>query len=211
MSTPPAPGLRERKRAETRLRLEQAAVELVQRDGLERLTVDAIAARADVSSRTFFNYFDSKEDAILGIHDENLTDAVVAHHLDTHDHSDPVASVVAFLATIWLPAAPEAAELHEARMAIAEQHPELLGRQLAQINRMGEAVGGTVRAIVERSGRFAGSATTPEQAVSTMLGLCTGTLHAVVREWLAGDRSRPFTSLADDAVARARTVLTALL
>ena len=50
-------GLRDRKREETRSRLESAAVTLVLRDGLEHATVDSISAMADVSSRTFFNYF----------------------------------------------------------------------------------------------------------------------------------------------------------
>ena len=66
MTTAPM-GLRERKRAQTRHRLEEAAVGLALRDGLDKVTIDAISERADVSPRTFFNYFDSKEDAILGV------------------------------------------------------------------------------------------------------------------------------------------------
>ena len=60
-------GLRERKRAQTRRRLEEAAIGLALRDGLDKVTIDAISERADVSPRTFFNYFDSKDDAILGV------------------------------------------------------------------------------------------------------------------------------------------------
>ncbi|MFT4202099.1 MAG: helix-turn-helix domain-containing protein [Gordonia sp. (in: high G+C Gram-positive bacteria)] len=48
-------------------RIHDAAVELTRRDGLADATVSAIAERAGVSRRTFFNYFDSKEDAVLGI------------------------------------------------------------------------------------------------------------------------------------------------
>lgn len=59
-------GLRERKKHETRLALERAAVELATRDGLDSLTVDDIAAAANVSTRTFFNYFPSKDDALVG-------------------------------------------------------------------------------------------------------------------------------------------------
>ena len=60
-------GLRERKRAQTRRRLEEAAIDLALRDGLDQVTIEAITERADVSRRTFFNYFDSKDDAILGL------------------------------------------------------------------------------------------------------------------------------------------------
>jgi AcrR family transcriptional regulator len=60
-------GLRERKKAETRRALAKAALDLADRLGPERVTVEAIAEAAGVSPRTFFNYFPSKEDAIVGI------------------------------------------------------------------------------------------------------------------------------------------------
>ena len=59
-------GLRERKKRETARAIEVAAVELAAEFGLSEVTVDAISQRADVTSRTFFNYFASKEDAVLG-------------------------------------------------------------------------------------------------------------------------------------------------
>jgi AcrR family transcriptional regulator len=60
-------GLRERKKAETHQALASAALHLADKLGPERVTVEAIAEAAGVSPRTFFNYFSSKEDAIVGI------------------------------------------------------------------------------------------------------------------------------------------------
>src|SRR4029453_19533866 len=68
----PALGLRERKKQRTRAMLIDAAVELCDRQGFERTTVDQIAAIADVSPRTFSRYFATKDAIALALIDEAL-------------------------------------------------------------------------------------------------------------------------------------------
>jgi AcrR family transcriptional regulator len=61
----PCLGLRERKKLETFRGLQSAARRLACERGLDNVTIDEIADTANVSKRTFFNYFDSKEAAIV--------------------------------------------------------------------------------------------------------------------------------------------------
>lgn len=65
-------GLRERKKRQTREDLHRAALDLVEEKGFSAVTTDEIAARAGVSARTFFNYFASKDGAVLGQSAEDL-------------------------------------------------------------------------------------------------------------------------------------------
>jgi AcrR family transcriptional regulator len=63
---PPAPGRRQRRAAETRLRLFRCALYLFAERGFSNVTIEQITDAADVGKGTFFNYFESK-DHVLGV------------------------------------------------------------------------------------------------------------------------------------------------
>mgnify|MGYP002712138839 FL=1 len=68
-------GIREQKRRETRLRIRNEAARLVDEHGYDKVTVDDICRDAGISRRTFFNYVDSKDEAILGSFPFSFSDA----------------------------------------------------------------------------------------------------------------------------------------
>ncbi|WNV75501.1 mycofactocin system transcriptional regulator [Geodermatophilus sp. DSM 44513] len=81
-------------RADTRARLQQAALELSTRDGFEQVTADDIAEAAGTSRRTFFRCFATKADAVwgeFGAHVDRLERLLAA----TRDDQPVLASICA--------------------------------------------------------------------------------------------------------------------
>lgn len=64
--------LRERKKLETRNRVLDTAIQLFQEQGFEQTSIDEIAARANISRGTFFNYFANKEAVLLELAQNEL-------------------------------------------------------------------------------------------------------------------------------------------
>ena len=72
-------GLRERKKATTKSTIQQCALQLFSAHGYDATTVEQIAETAGVSRRTFFRYFQTKEDVVLhDAYDERIVEAFEA-------------------------------------------------------------------------------------------------------------------------------------
>jgi AcrR family transcriptional regulator len=201
------PGLRERKRSETRSRLETAAVSLVLANGLENTTIDAICAAADVSSRTFFNYFESKEDAILGLRDPDLTDDAISEVLARGGTTDPVESIIRLLFGVLNPTIASSA-LFSSRMRIVKEHPGLLGRMADQMQRMNEQFAAAIRPILREAPSFnAESPADFDLSIEVILALCGSATRAVVKEWAANGSQAPLEAIEQRAIELVKTTV----
>ncbi|XVV01150.1 TetR/AcrR family transcriptional regulator [Actinosynnema sp. CA-248983] len=124
------PGLRDRKKRLTRDALSRAAVTLAAERGLDHVTVEDVSAAADVSARTFFNYFGSKEEAVVGPDPEagpRIRKRVVDHPAER----GPVEAVKAALLAEVAENLAGDRELWLLRMKVVQRDPVLLVRAFA--------------------------------------------------------------------------------
>lgn len=200
---PPPPGLRDRKRAATRARIEAAAIDLVLRDGLDGATVEAISARADISPRTFFNYYDSKDAAILGLQPETPEDEARTGTAD----DDPVRAVVALIVATMGVARHGSTDLHQRRVEVLRRHPEVISSQFAQLHARKSRLVDHVRRILAGHDRFRDDPDISGRAV-IVLALCASAVRAAVETWAeAGPADSPVVDEVDVIEQRALALI----
>jgi AcrR family transcriptional regulator len=167
-------GLRERKRIATRRSIQLAAVELASKRGFDRVTIDEISHVANVSPRTFFNYFPSKESAIIG----ELPELPDAESIERFVEAGPAEPILEGICTLLIAAidigdmgggdvggrvagAGDAAgedqetdasigpvsvqQLHTLRRALLKDNPELFALRMASMHSFEDALSGVVQ------------------------------------------------------------------
>lgn len=120
-------GLRELKKAKTRVAIQKHAIRLVRERGYSRTTVEQIARAACVSPSTFFRYFRTKEDAVMY---GTLDALIIRAFADQPSHLAPVRALANACrqATAQL-SAKKIGEIRD-QMALVLETPELRERML---------------------------------------------------------------------------------
>ncbi|NCT91775.1 TetR family transcriptional regulator [Cellulomonas sp. APG4] len=191
-------GLRERQKRARRDALVDAAHALVEADGLEAVTVDAICRRAGVSTRTFFNYFESKDDAVLGLPPWRLDDEAT-RVFAAGGPTGRLGADVTTLVQSLVDRHPVARHRIACAMELAEREPALLTRQVAAFHRHHLEV---AQLVATRLGAAVGD---PQVEAATALVLAL--VRASFVEWFAGDEERPVSELVPGVVTRLRDLL----
>jgi AcrR family transcriptional regulator len=128
-------GLRERKKQRTRRALVEAALRLFDEKGFDETTLAEIAAEADVSTRTFFSYFASKEDVVFydSARKMELAAATVAGRAPGESPGDVLLRIVEESLT-WLTTYEELTfEDAELRIRLVLKEPTLRARALVML------------------------------------------------------------------------------
>jgi AcrR family transcriptional regulator len=131
----PVEGLRERKKRERGQALRRAAIDLALEKGYHNVTVEDICERCAVSRRTFFNYYSSKEEALLGradtVFDEEDQPAIEEFEAGG-PHGSLIADLEHLLTFIVGTRMSKREEMHQYHLML-KQDPSLLQMQMARM------------------------------------------------------------------------------
>lgn len=181
--TPTDISLRERKKVETRRTIRRVALDLATAGGLEALTVEAIADGADISPRTFFNYFAHKEDALV----TDAAAAAAALHpqiVARPAEESPLRAIREVLAANDLFSLMNTERDRTlARQKLVQQHPTLVSRQLAQHVLMEKSLSETV---AERLGTDAQTDLRPD----LIAGVAGAAMRIAIKRWTESDEEK---------------------
>ncbi|HEU5160562.1 MAG TPA: TetR family transcriptional regulator [Streptosporangiaceae bacterium] len=180
----PAPtGRRERKKQRTREALIDAAYTLFAEKGFEATTVEEIADLVDVSSRTFFRYFSSKEDVVLTFQEEQF--AAMKAALAARPPDEPVITAMRNAGVAVMRASEEGEYGFDLQKFVCvqqmmESSPALFGRSLEHGQKKQAEI---TRIVAERMGVDPAADMRPHVAA----GAASCAFRAAYDLWIHGD------------------------
>jgi AcrR family transcriptional regulator len=170
----PRTGLRERKKSKVREQLKRYALQLFLQHGYEATTIEQIAEKAEVSPRTFFRYFASKEDLIF---DDAYDERLIASFQAQGAQLSVVGALRAALRIVFTQLPDEERLYEQQRHAIILATPALQVRNGHELLRNIELLAGL---IAERTHQQ-----TSDLAVRTLAGALAG---VIISAHMEGDK-----------------------
>jgi AcrR family transcriptional regulator len=189
-------GMRERTRRIVRSELTVVAQDLFVEHGYDATTVDQIAAAAGMSKRTFFRYFASKDDLVIGKYD--LFGDKMADALTTRPADEPVWQSLrrVFDIVVGYMEDPQQRARNDAMERIVQSTPTLNAGYLQKVSRMQRLLVDGVRARLTNP-----QADLSDPRPAAIVGAAFACLIAAQTTWSACGQNRPFTELLDESMA----------
>ena len=194
---PPPVSLRERKKLATRRELRRVALRMIAERGYSNVTVEEIAEAANVSPRTFFNYFPTKEAALFGADPElaEATREAIVHQ----SPGEPVVTVLRAIMTNQAKAVVnEFAELGGeplewlARMRASRTDPHLHAARAAQMAAI-------ERSLAEAIAQRLGTTLDRDPYPGLLASIATGVFRSSISFWGSSGGTVPLERLVDRA------------
>ena len=120
------PGLREKQKAATRNEITRTGVGLFVTQGFANTTIEQIVAPLGIAKRTFFRYFETKDDVVFAWYEEKTAELVI-ELLNRPEHEKPFRAICETLASLL--------QRYDANpdwtwklVCLAKETPSLLGR-----------------------------------------------------------------------------------
>lgn len=186
--------LRETKRRATRAAIEEHATGLVAEHGIEHVTVEDICAAVGISKRTFFNYVDSKETAVLGdpprLPDEAERAGFLAHRHDKLLHRVVDLNIQMTLSSQLIDSE-RRTEILKRRKEIRHRHPQLILQRSASFHQLHHDLRDLLMDYFTAYPDARATASSPAQEASTIVTLSGNAVQLGYMSWLHGTDNSP--------------------
>lgn len=182
-------GLRERKRRATKRTIQRAVLTLAAERGFDNVTVDEVSRAADIAPRTFFNYFPTKEAALLGDLPQAPSEAAIEQFVAGGPSGEFFRDFGELMAE-QLAGFTGDREFHQLRHCVFRDSPHLSKLHFGNLREMEERYAEVIRRRLDADAHRRGSAV-PEEDAWLLSNIASGTMRAAFMAWVRADDETP--------------------
>jgi len=177
--------LRARRRRQTTADIHDAALRLAREEGFDNVTIEQISAEAGISQRTFFNYFPTKESAVVHAPLE-IPDELAAEFISRGKARELVVltDLISLITDALGQQRPSRRDFQDIKF-VAQQHPSVLAAMLSTFEAFSAAV---AEVVAQRMGKR-----TDDEVPQLIAGLALATIRAGIERWTQDEAADPDT------------------
>ncbi|AUX29335.1 MULTISPECIES: TetR family transcriptional regulator [Sorangium] len=185
-----APGLRERKKERTRAQIIETAIDLFLKHGYEQTTLDEVLGAVEISRRTFFRYFESKEDLLIAWMDQLIEVACASIRARPRSEAPVVATRNAIRDTVG--------RLYEGNVPRFVAVQQFVAKTPAIRARQSERLGHCAEAICEPLAARMGLDPQRDLAPRVLASCAIAIMQCAIDAWLARGATEDLLELVDE-------------